>query len=380
MISLWGLQYRLGETGQNRIDSRHLADTLRTLDTTALPFRIAGDFVVSVDAESLASASTSAASLAEHIGNFDENALARAFRLLGNRRCQSSPIRVGRVEPINAFSQRSSFQAAPFRQQSAFVATSELSGRRITWISHQLDWIYPDDSLLWKLLLQAGTLDASPLLIARVIAPITFPLLKALGARGLQYYSLLTETRARKELREDADRLGYPHLLSLAQLKKHAVMRQYDRAISALTDLRSYRASPAVAAALADASARGFDQPPGPSFEDLVAWSRESPLTLPTGWQSALEDPNGGSPSRSKPMVSAESKRPTQQRSPLADVTDSAPKVDRDLEYAMETEVPAAYDPAGDTFLRVAAEVDHGTWETITRKKAQREKRKAATP
>jgi hypothetical protein len=78
-----------------------------------------------------------------------------------------------------------------FSGAAVIVEGSANRTRVAVLITHDLDWLYPDNVLLWQLMRHASENERVPVVLARKIAPATFSVLKRIGAVGIQYYSML---------------------------------------------------------------------------------------------------------------------------------------------------------------------------------------------
>jgi hypothetical protein len=191
-------------------------------------------------------------------------------------------------------------------QRCLQILRGEHSASLFVAISHDADWVYPDSPSLWTTLRHAADLRAHPVLIARRIAPVTFPLLAAFNARGLQYYNMLGSGDV-SGAGPECEGLGLPRMTAARHLADHASYSQLMR----LIEERSRDSwQPEVMPAFEDALGRGFGTRRVTSAE-FAAWAG-SHRALPKRWREAMQSVTRASDGREtgKPSRDIAHRRP----------------------------------------------------------------------
>ncbi|HEY4129462.1 MAG TPA: hypothetical protein VGM50_02540 [Gemmatimonadaceae bacterium] len=252
----------------------------------------------------------------------------------------------------------------------SIVAAIPASTRLHVWILNDINWLYPDDARLWRMIIQYVLHDEPLLIIARKIAPVTFHLLKAVGVRGVQFYSLLCSNQIKAETRAAADILGLPHLLSLTAARAHAVRKQIRNSIEVLQQLPTL--SSETRHVLADAEQRGFGHEERPTVHQLRVWTEQTEHTWPDVWSKTLyawetRDRLGLSELTSAPGVDENSTRVAKDTDPdpMSDAVWDAPPPGATNEHErLSTTVTRAG--------HVAAEVNRDTWDLLLQRMASK--------
>jgi hypothetical protein len=360
------LVYRLAEVGPRKFDARELEVTLRALShTTVGPARPRAAVYADPTRES-GEVQPLVEEAVETLVELDALEYAAAIpdlavvlsRSLGDRKRP----RITPVDPAGARFDSPGALNGP-RASAVWHVTPPRGTPILCWVSDDLPWIYPDDPRLWRLLSAAAEAGASPLLVARKVAPITYPLCKALGAFALQYYAPIVAHELDSDLLRRVDAIGWPPLQSAARMRAHPLRSQ----------LRAYMTRRATApldpptrrdavAAIRAGVARGFCsmEAPVPVLE-LRAWVDEVSHLLPDAWRRGL----ARLPS---PFLAYAGSRPAD---PSAPSLEGAPL--RDASPAESDRTPFGR-PDGTVVTHglVAAEVDRETFnELVNRRKYQ---------
>jgi hypothetical protein len=205
VISAWGLQYRLCETGPTKLDPRLLAASLKKIaesrrsPSRPLPGLFADSTIDKRATTELAAQCVIAATiLAEGVGTITSDDLARAFGL--------TPREDAEDKTNERFGHRRLAGSITIQTHS-LIGTLKRPRAVRAWILNDLNWLYPDDARLWRMLRLHAPSGHPLLIVARKIAPVTFHLLKSMGVRGVQFYSLLCATDPSSGVREAADSL-----------------------------------------------------------------------------------------------------------------------------------------------------------------------------
>jgi hypothetical protein len=157
----------------------------------------------------------------------------------------------------------------------------------LCWVTHELPWIYPDDPRLWDLLNRARTARARPLIIARKVAPVTFPFLKSLGAYALQYHLPLLPSKISRDLPRRVDQFGWPPIAVNPSLRRHPIIG-YTREFVAQTAIAEWILPTGVAELIDDAISRGFLRGRSISTEAMTGWASACPGLIPSRWVSSI--------------------------------------------------------------------------------------------
>jgi len=145
-----------------------------------------------------------------------------------------------------------------------------------------VEWLYPDDPRLWRHLGAAAAVGAHPIIVARHVAPMTFPLLGTFNARAIQFYELLVDT-VTDATGAAANTLGLPRLRMPSALPAHPVMGQLRRLVAERPGAPWVPDAPT---AFADAMALGFGDGER-DIHQLLTWA-ETHSELPTAWVNGL--------------------------------------------------------------------------------------------
>jgi hypothetical protein len=144
------------------------------------------------------------------------------------------------------------------------------------WITHDLEWLYPDDWRLWEFLRLSISGGRSPILIARKISPVTFSVLKAVRARGVQYYSFLSAGESIGHVTELAQEIGWIHTIGVHEIANHPAVDQLDLTVEAAQapDSVSERH-------VEEARSLGLADPSTTSANGVKVWALSLGLTAP---------------------------------------------------------------------------------------------------
>lgn len=279
------LLYRLTEVGQNRFDMRKLGMVINAL--AEIP-----DGLIRRD------------SLFFHpaIGDGDlEQRVAEAKVILSNiattadaTTLTSAAAQIKRLVK-NAHIYPSTIQASPtlltstikVERPSLFLHLRRRKSLSVLcWLSNELSWIYPDDPRLWSLLDESTKVASIPLIVARKVAPVTFPLLKAVGAFALQYYLPLS-SKENRDLFDRASLLGWPRMIPVMHLAEQPIVARLLSFMEHPADAAPNYNEPKATKAVQDAVVNGFTS--NITRDALVSWSEAVGL-LPKGWIESVVD------------------------------------------------------------------------------------------
>lgn len=287
-----GLQYRLGEVGQNRIGPRMLRRALEELSNNRRPRRgrvqtpgpwqpVPGIYVSPESSwEEARMHATSVGPELEHLRLFgtDEAADALVDVLAG---ALKDEIRVPMCAAGPAVSDVQAPGSTPPFANTRIIGHDAANPLQI-WVSHEGEWLFPDNPYLWSFLIGCSREGTRPLVIARHIDQSTFALFKALGVRGQQYYSALVASREIEEVSQAAKRVGWVHLRPVGEIAAHPVV---EKTRSSIRHLRA--GSGPAAEPFRQAAEHGLDtdriKP-----ATLLAWVDASGLKMVKGWRDTV--------------------------------------------------------------------------------------------
>lgn len=289
-IPLHALQYRLGEVGKNRIEPHLLERALVELRNNRRPRRgraaagpwwtpnglltsrdlareeaevvaesiqpLVSEFAASLQPQTIDALSTT---LSDHVQNDHDHTFLPTVGpvLLARRIAVMTEDRIWRLHA---------------------------SGRpALTWVTHEPDWIYPNDSRLWAFLSRCSQERAQPVVLARKLAVGCFPMFKALGVRGLQYYSTIVADADLARARQLRNELGWSHVAAMSTFKDSQVVQHLQAAARTAAS-----PTPEADRAIADAIQRRFATS-APAPGDLLKWWEASELHLPRPVRHAFE-------------------------------------------------------------------------------------------
>ena len=150
-----------------------------------------------------------------------------------------------------------------------------------------------DDPEFWKFLSDCALRERQPYILARSVSRATFPVLKALGARALQFYFIpLQSELADEELlyQAAAEELGVPPVHLTSKWTDHPVN---DLLTKQLNENQPGMQTVAARQAIALASARGFDKT-RVSPKKIRRWATDvqtrHAINLPQKWSIMMKD------------------------------------------------------------------------------------------
>lgn len=293
-ISEFGAQYRLGEVGRDRIHPKELRRALSELTNNQRPRRgrvqagpkqVIEGILVSPDLSEKAARDQSGETLQalesmcalpwlDSSDLIAENALAAMEPEFSVISAYTSPRAIGEV----------GFDASDRLFRAAWGNGQET----ILWISHDVNWIYPEDFRLWRAFQESRSQRLPLLIVARAVAPPTFVLLRALGAQATQYYSTIIANEWSKSALVAAENCGWLHLRPALSLQQHPITGHIT---AALLRLASQTPSEAAGDAIDAATAAGWSNTPF-RLRGLIDWATDvsTELDLPDKWLDTLRD------------------------------------------------------------------------------------------
>lgn len=290
LLTLQSLQYRLGETGQQRIHPYKLHRALQTLsqksgtNAGALFHEAEPYLFVSAELEDtkVSALRSDLNSDITHIADCDWKAGFAGFtEALANH--------VGELYPIPA---RPTPAAAPLSDTRAVDGQSQVFHTApkgvpavYVWVTQEPQWLISDDPRLWEMVEYCRDRDARLLVLARYIDPASFVLFKALGIRGLQFYNMWAPPAVSARMRTASDRIGWYNVKGSPEGHSHKVLGQVR---SALTHLQGYPWTAEISAAVDLARDIGMTTATQPVIAELVCWAERCPLDVPRNWINTL--------------------------------------------------------------------------------------------
>ena len=214
-------------------------------------------------------------------------------------------------QPSRGSTQQQNRSLTPLAQITATntvidIPRPHMSAVRI-WVSFDPEWIFPNDNRLWTFLVECANHNAHPVVFVRKIAPSTFPLFKALGIFGVQYYAWIVPDGTTQTIYRDTDKAGFPPLRTLALLGNGEPYEHLDRAVDGRPqeDVGSIFHQ-----AVVDAKSCGLIQPETATLDGLLNWAEASTeIRLPDSWRKGIEQST--SPDRLDRTVRAPMRRRT---------------------------------------------------------------------
>ena len=287
------LLYRLGEVAANRVDERKLRRALAELSNNRRPRRgrvpapgpWEGSNKIYVSAaashdEAALAADAAAADLRELTGYCGVGTIDRLADALSSAlKARGSPTELRAARATTALGGDIEYHA-----EARLLRVSRRGAPVHVLTLHEPGWLYPDDRRLWRFLTDSARDGARAVVIARAIAPGTFPLLKALGAVGAQYYSTLVADDHVRRAERLRDALGWSHVRAAGEMATHPVVGHVDGAVARLA--REGASTATVRRALERAEASGLTS--APTVAGVLRWWHASDLPLPAlvarGW------------------------------------------------------------------------------------------------
>jgi len=290
VLAYHGIQYRLAEVGPYRFEARQLDKALLSFSTTSgrltrSHYSLYADPTIEKQAArtlvAVATDTLSDIANCNYVSTIDRAAASIKTVL----RTQAS-IETGPNAPSTPIGQKF---AVP-RPSVIIHSESRRGPAVICWLTHELPLLYPDDPRLWNILALAERTGAFALVIARKVAPVTFPLLKAIGAYALQYHLPLFPRGAPTKLGKLADEIGWPPFQDGPGLHGHPVLTHIRKFNARIREPGSGGIMPRGAReAVQEATARGFPESPKVSAQSLLSWAETSVAPLPPRWIRNIE-------------------------------------------------------------------------------------------
>ena len=153
------------------------------------------------------------------------------------------------------------------------------------WITNSISWLFPDDPRLWEALIQANRADQRLIVLARKIAFPTFPLLKRMGAFGLQVHHLYMPARPPKGSAAERALVVGPLMYDVEEIPAHTGVKENLQA-RLKAELRP------VAKEVIDgidlAAELGLDSESPDRTELLRTWTSQTSVAMPPPWKAQL--------------------------------------------------------------------------------------------
>lgn len=289
VMPLLGIQYRLCEVGTNRVEHHRLCLAIqRLLAEEAIVEAAAGVFVSSRETAQLLNRDIQEVSRVWVARSHDEH--ESAVTTITNRigeQLEDFGVSMG-VRPQTVWS--SSNERLPtFRSRHVDVNSPRMAAT--IWISWNEEAICPSQSSFWTFLEHCHNRGRVPFIVARAVSTLTFPVLKVIGARAVQYYCVPTPLEGDDllELQKAADRFGLPAVRPAAQWGQLPVVNALRTQLNAMSTTQA----PAEKGrhVLQVALSRGFSSHQvSPTM--LTRWAndieRQQAIKLPRRWRESL--------------------------------------------------------------------------------------------
>jgi hypothetical protein len=286
-----GLQYRLGEVGQGRIGPRMLRRALAELSNNRRPrrgkIREAGPWEPIREVFASSSLSRDEAhekavpvtdAVASLLGVDHLEIVDRLCTTIAGAVAGFLP-HVGMEGPVQVSPPPD--QTAPCPNTRILIGEAPAPIR--LWVSHEAGWLYPDNPQLWAFLVDCVRKGAHPLIVARHIDQTTFALFKAIGVRGVQYYSWLVPGERSEELAPLGKEIGWLHVRAVEAIAEHQVIEQIHGAV------RHFEKHPdaMMGAAILAGETSGLASPSA-SPDALLEWARSAGVEMAKGWRETV--------------------------------------------------------------------------------------------
>jgi hypothetical protein len=284
ILPFFALQYRICEAGSSRPDPRTLRRALAELAGNQRPRHGRLSSGPEVFADGLyAAAGTTLEELEEHRAEL-RSTLSKLTNVSGGSVSKDFVALVkaclGRADLLPPEEKTTRRICQGFEVEVESTVFEAENGRGVPvciWITHDVEWLYPDDPRLWSFLGHAVETGRAPLIVARKISPSTFSVFKAVGARGTQYYAFLEIGSSPQRVADEAKQVGWLYTLPAKNLSNHQVA-------SHLISLAAAARIPSAVCAesIRDALKAGLGDKASPSTGgQLRAWAEEHDIQAP---------------------------------------------------------------------------------------------------
>lgn len=339
VLARHAIQYRLAEVGPARFDARALHAAVEGLVNTSACHLHEMSMLADPTADSGAVREivSQGVSTLRALTTYDYSATLDEL----SRAVLSSTRLRGTIEDAPPVTPTVVSENNVIPRPSAFARVTKAGVDTVIWISHELPWIYPDDPRLWRILEIAG--GAHVLIVARKVAPVSFPFLKAIGAFALQYHLPVFDNHFRQRWAPHIDEIGLPPVRWAPDLRDHDIrkkLRQFlNRPLSQRTEQMLTATSHGLKGGFAEST---------PSTNALLDWAENTREILPRPWIDSI------------PLWSRHKPDP-----PFAvngDAGSHRMESDSSVAQPQQTRV---------TRIPVAAEVDRNTWDELRERLSQ---------
>ena len=279
-LGLPALQYRLCEVGPRRLDPIHLERTLCEMAGTpgALAEYMPGMYSDPEQDRAVALAAAEEGIVAaKALGAIDTSA---TWRALADRIATLLP--ASTIHPRTPPHERLLVPGAHvMAYDGSLHIDAGLSTPVSLWLSWDAKWIYPHDSRLWQFLDECGRRRHQPVVLARKNAPITFPLFKALGVLGLQYYWWVVPDGCAKRLAASADDAGWAPVRDVRCVADAPISTHLARVVA---EQGAAPLDPARHSAISSAVEYGLNAERTATMATLARWAEAVDIALPEPW------------------------------------------------------------------------------------------------
>lgn len=335
-MSFHALAYRIGEVGSKRVDQKKLRRALKELSNNKRPRRgktsgagvkeDSGGIFASLDLPGRDFA-RAAACVTDALTELTTCSGPQTVQEFAESLCAEIPDLALKPSPIDLCTCQLA-DGVEFRSATCTLLHRPRKGATTAvLISHQPDWLYPDDKALWRFLIDVGRNQTNAIVVARAVAPGTFPLLKSLGIIGIQYYATLVDDGSLARAETLRTVTAWSHLQSSRAIAKHRFVDHLRRTLERFAGTVPNTERNSILAAVAQHPALSTN----PTVADVLRWWDESGLALPapvvTGWSRwvAWDSYNRGSHKTAKTIV-PHTRSPSAHETPAANPAASAPR------------------------------------------------------
>lgn len=298
-LPLPSVQYALSEVGRtfNRFDPRELRVGLHLLANNPRPGAdlppgpwepFPGVYVATRITKRNAkhSASIAAATKVDHLRSLSDTSPDDRAAVIAKSIAASIPFK-GELEEVDLSASEDIGGGVHWPASSArlHVPSRGRAPNSMIWITNSISWLFPDDPRLWEALIQASRADQRLIVLARKIAFSTFPLLKRMGAFGLQVHHLYMPARPPKGSAAERALVVGPLMYRSEEIAAHTAVKEN---LQARIKAQPQPIAKAVIDGIDLAAELGLDSESSDRTELLRTWTSQTSVVMPPPWKAQL--------------------------------------------------------------------------------------------